>query len=55
MYNHAFDVAFEVVTEHEADEVTEQEIIEALEKRIKTLKKEGNILEAVGCYDTYEV
>lgn len=54
MYNHAFDIAFEVVTDKESHQVTEQELFEALEKRIKSLKQDGSILEAVGCYDTHE-
>jgi cob(I)alamin adenosyltransferase len=55
MFNHAFDIAFEVITDkEEPDEVTEQELIKALEKRIKSLKESGDIDEAVSCYDSYE-
>ena len=60
-YNHAFDIAFSIVTEasckteNDGDYPTEQEIFEALEKRISDLKKTpGVIFEAIGApFDTY--
>lgn len=54
-YNHAFDIAFEVVTDHEADEVTPEEIVNALMRRIISIQETGEVLEAVGLpFDSYE-
>ena len=65
-YNHAFDIAFEVVTDKEnPDTVTKDELIKALLARLNNMLKEDNengwdddqsvFLEACGCYDTYEI
>lgn len=52
-YNHMFDIAFTVISENEADKVTEDEILEAISNRLKVLRTEGNVLEAIGICDTY--
>lgn len=57
-YNHAFSIGFEVVTDmKEPSDVSELDILDALKRRIETLTEEprGNLLEAVDCFDTYEV
>lgn len=56
-YNHAFDIAFEVVSEKEdGSDVTADMMRAALEKRIASLDSHGDLYweEAVGApYDTY--
>lgn len=58
-YSHAFMIAFTVETEHsdlDGDEVTEEELLDGLDKRYCDLKRSGEIIEAVGKpYDTYEI
>jgi hypothetical protein len=65
-HNHAFDIAFEVVTDKEnPDDVTKQELIDALLARLNGMLKEDHengwndeqsvFLEACSCYDTYEI
>lgn len=56
-FNHAFDIAFELVTDKEDPcEVTPDELIAALRERIKTLQGEGPkaVLDAVHPFDSYE-
>lgn len=60
-YNHAFDIAFSIITTApcgilETDQYpSEEEIFEAIDKRITNLKNNpGDIFEAIGApYDTY--
>ena len=66
-YNHAFDIAFEVVSEKEDPlDVTPVELLKGLLKRISNMMDEDienkNIkpytsvwLEACSCFDSYEV
>ena len=55
-YNHAFDIAFSVETENDAENVTKIEIIQALLLRISFLIEEDNFAEAIGApFDTFEV
>jgi hypothetical protein len=52
-YSHAFDIAFEVVTDHAAARVTAREIRAALQRRIDGLA-DDELLEAVGLpFDSY--
>jgi len=55
-YNHAFTLAFSLETDNEGDKVTEEELLQAIKKRIRDLEKvEGEIIEACGLpFDTYE-
>jgi hypothetical protein len=55
-YNHAFDIAFSVVSEHPAGEdVTAEQVREALIKRVIQAYDSGELLEAVGApFDTYK-
>ena len=54
-FNHAFDIAFEVVTDKEnPSDVTEQEILNALQERIDRLIESGQVIEAIDCYDSHE-
>lgn len=55
-YNHAFDIAFELISDDpNGDDVTPEMVYAALERRIQNLKKEGTALEAIGApFDTYE-
>ena len=54
-FNHAFDVAFTVRSDHTGDEVTAEEILAALRARLSFLEDNPNeVLEAVGLpFDTY--
>lgn len=57
MYNHAFDIAFEVVTDkRNPSDVPVQDLVTALRKRIESLLAEGesNFKEAVDCFDTHK-
>ena len=56
-YNHAFDITFSLENENENGEATTEELIEALERRIKELKENPEeIIEACGYpFDTYQV
>jgi hypothetical protein len=57
-YNHAFDIAFEVISEDPTGEnVTTEELFSGLQKRMHDLKKSGDeIIEACGLpFDTYEM
>lgn len=52
-YSHAFDIAFEVVTDHAAERVTPRELRAALQRRIDSLT-DDELLEAVGLpFDSY--
>jgi hypothetical protein len=55
-YNHAFDIAFSVVSEHPTGEdVTAEQVREALIKRVIQAYDSGELLEAIGApFDTYE-
>lgn len=54
-FNHAFTIAFSLETDHKADDVTEEELLDALSKRLDDITKTGEIIEAAGTpYDTYE-
>lgn len=52
-FNHAFDFAFEVKTDNEADDVTAAELRAALLERANRLT-DAELIEACGCYDTLE-
>lgn len=56
-YNHAFDIAFEVISDNEEEHVTKEELFEGLFNRISSLIKNGDeILEACGMpFDTYDM
>lgn len=56
-WNYAYTIAFEVITEHAAEEVSEDELFEGLLRRFKDLRNcPGEILEACGLpYDAYEM
>lgn len=56
-YNHAFDIAFEVKSDNEGEDVTREELFEGLLKRLASLmKNDDEILEACGLpFDTYEI
>ena len=58
-YNHAFDIAFTVVTENEGDKVTGAEMLRGIRERVASLIDEDPTLEvfveACGLpFDTYE-
>ena len=55
-YNHAYTLAFSLNSnDKEGDDVTSEDLIKALLARIEGLKKEGEIICAIGCpFDTYE-
>lgn len=55
IYNHMFDVAFTIEGSNpHPNQVSFDDLIEGLEKRLRTLKAERN-LEAFGYCDSYEV
>ena len=57
-YNHAFTIAFSVETEHEADDVTAEELRDAIRKRIDDCMNgtDADLIECCGApFDTYEV
>jgi hypothetical protein len=56
-YNHAFDIAFSIVSDHPTGEdVTAEQVREALIQRVHTAYSSGELLEAIGApFDTYEV
>lgn len=56
-FNHAFDIAFEVITDDpEGENVTPAILKAALLKRIENLDEDDSWLEAAGApFDTYEV
>lgn len=56
-YNHAFDIAFSIVSEHPTGEdVTAEQVREALLNRIHSAYASGDLLGAIGSpFDTYEV
>jgi len=55
-YNHAYTIAFSVVSEHPTGEdVTADQVLEALVHRARTAYINGELLEAIGApFDTYE-
>ena len=54
-YNHAYDFAFEVISNHEeAEDVTPQMIRSALLERANRISDE-EIVQACGRYDTFKV
>tara|TARA_R110002020_G_scaffold109123_1_gene252623 strand:+ start:66 stop:242 length:177 start_codon:yes stop_codon:yes gene_type:complete len=53
-YNHMFDVAFNFESNNDEENVTIDELIKAMEKRLLDLKSE-KCIEAFGHCDTYEV
>jgi hypothetical protein len=56
-YNHAFDIAFSIESDHPTGEdVTAEQVRDALIKRVQTAYASGELLEAIGApFDTYEV
>ena len=65
-YNHAFDIAFEVVTDKKnSNDVTKEELVKGILARLNNMLTEDHenenegvhsvFLEACGCYDTYEI
>ena len=55
-YNHAFDIAFSVISKNEnGDDITAEEFAAAIRQRVDDLLSSGELLEAVGApWDTYE-
>lgn len=55
-YNHLFDIAFSVVSEHPVGEdVTAEQVREALISRVNRAYESGELLEAIGApFYTYE-
>lgn len=53
-YNHMYDVAFTIETNNEESNVTVDELIEGLEKRLVQLKSE-RCIDAYGHCDTFEL
>lgn len=55
-YNHAFDIAFSITSENPTGEdVTAEQVLEALINRAKTAYANGELLEAIGApFDSYE-
>lgn len=56
-YSHMFDIAFTVIsTKENYEDITEEEIIDALYARINQLKENKNeILSSIGFSDTIEL
>jgi hypothetical protein len=56
-YNHAFDVAFSIVTDREdAEGITAEQFTQAVLQRVLDLNKHDEWNEAVGApFDTFEV
>jgi len=50
-YNHMYTIAFELISENDGEDVTEQEILDALGKRLQELARTGTAVEAVGMPD----
>lgn len=53
-YNHMYDVAFTIETNNRESDVTVDELIEGLEKRLVQLKSERYV-DAYGYCDTFEL
>lgn len=54
-YDHAFTIAFSLKSDNEAEEVTEEELLDALRKRVYDIEKNKEVFEAVGLpFDTFE-
>jgi hypothetical protein len=56
-YSHAYTIAFTVISEHEGEDVTVDELRFGVLNRLLDLEKHpGEIIEACGLpYDTYEI
>jgi len=56
-FDHAYTIAFSIVSQHDAENVTTQELLDGLYQRFRDLDKNGDeIQEAVGApFDSYEV
>ena len=56
IYDHMFDVTFTVLSDRQAEDITAEELIFALEERLNYLKLHPlEVLEAVGIVDTSEI
>jgi hypothetical protein len=55
-YNHAYDIAFSLVSEHPTGEdVTAEQVRDAIIARVHNAYASGELLEAIGLpFDTYE-
>lgn len=55
-YNHTFDIAFELNSDNDFNNVTKEELIDALQARINSLvANDDEIIEACGLpFDSYE-
>ncbi len=55
-FNHAFDIAFSIESDNPGDEVTAEELIDGLERRLRHLRANGDeIIEACGKpFNSYE-
>ena len=55
-YNHAFDIAFSIVSEHPTgDDVTAEQVLEAIITKVNNAYASGELLECIGFpFDTYE-
>jgi len=55
MKNHMFDMAFTVVSEHEWEEVTAEELLAGIERRLQALKEHPEeVMGACGYSDSFE-
>lgn len=53
MNNHMVDVAFTIVTQKEIGDITKDEFLAALGRRLADLKDDPGAVEAFGLCDTY--
>jgi len=54
-YNHAYTIAFEVITEHDSKNVTKEELIVGLLRRVANVIENDEILDATDApYDSFE-
>ena len=55
-YDHAFDIAFSIVSDNQnGEDITAEQFAAAIRKRVDELLATGEMLEAVGLpWDTYE-
>ena len=56
-FNHAIDVAFEVVSEHGAESLTFEEVLSALKARVSQIERDHDTEALLGAlpFDTYEI
>lgn len=55
-YNHALDIAFEVISEDEdGEDITPKDVVIGLLRRIADCLENDEVMDAVDVYDTYEM